>query len=146
MIGYLRLEPISERAWESPGATAATCKRIIRSLIHEIVVRIRDEVLELIVHWHGGDHTALQVRKNRTGEHRWSTAADVVDLVRVLARQMPDSTVAAVLNRASKSTGWGNSWTRVRVRSLRNQHAIAAYERASAPSVERSPWTKLQLR
>ncbi|WP_371933158.1 recombinase family protein [Bradyrhizobium sp. CCGUVB23] len=59
-----------ERAWESPGATAATRKRIIRSLIHEIVVRIRDEVLDLIVHWHGGDHTALQVRKNRTGEHR----------------------------------------------------------------------------
>jgi excisionase family DNA binding protein len=116
-----------ERAWESPGATAATRKRIIRSLIHEIVVRVRDEVLDLIVHWHGGDHTALQVRKNRTGEHRWSTAADVVDLVRVLARQMPDSTIAAVLNRASKSTGRGNSWTRVRVRSLRNQHAIAAY-------------------
>ena len=116
-----------ERAWESPGATAATRKRIIRSLIHEIVVRIRDEVLDLVVHWHGGDHTALQVRKNRTGEHRWSTAADVVDLVRVLARQMPDSTIAAVLNRASKSTGRGNSWTRVRVRSLRNQHAIAAY-------------------
>jgi DNA invertase Pin-like site-specific DNA recombinase len=116
-----------ERAWESPGATAATRKRIIRSLIHEIVVRIRDEVLDLVVHWHGGDHTALQVRKNRTGEHRWSTAADVVDLVRVLARQMPDSTIAAVLNRARKSTGRGNSWTRVRVRSLRNQHAIAAY-------------------
>lgn len=46
-----------ERDWESPGATAATRKRIIRSLIHEIVVRIRDEVLDLIVHWHGGDHT-----------------------------------------------------------------------------------------
>jgi excisionase family DNA binding protein len=52
----------------------------------------------------------------------------VVDLVRVLARQMPDSTIAAVLNRARKSTGRGNSWTRVRVRSLRNQHAIAAYQ------------------
>jgi hypothetical protein len=53
----------------------------------------------------------------------------VVDLVRVLARQMPDSIIAAVLNRASRSTGRGNSWARVRVRvrSLRNQHAIAAY-------------------
>ncbi|MCK1317284.1 hypothetical protein [Bradyrhizobium sp. 23] len=37
-----------ERAWESPGATR---KRIIRSMIHEIVVRIRDEVLDFIVHW-----------------------------------------------------------------------------------------------
>jgi excisionase family DNA binding protein len=115
------------RAWDSPGATAATRKRIIRTLIYEIVVRVGEEALDLVIHWQGGDHTALQVRKNRKGEHRWSTSADVVDLVRVLARQMPDSTIAAVLNRAGKSTGRGNSWTRARVRSLRNEHGIAAY-------------------
>jgi excisionase family DNA binding protein len=116
-----------ELAWDSPGATAATRKRIIRTLIHEIIVHVRNEMLDLVIHWHGSDHTALQVRKNRKGQHRWSTSADVVDLVRVLARQMPDNTIAAVLNRAGKSTGRGNSWTRVRVRSLRNQHTIAAY-------------------
>ncbi|MCD9825229.1 transposase [Bradyrhizobium japonicum] len=66
----LALESELKRAWESPGATAATRNRIIRSFINEIVVRMRDEVLDLIVHWHGGDHTALQVRRNRTGEHR----------------------------------------------------------------------------
>jgi excisionase family DNA binding protein len=116
-----------ELAWDSPGATAATRKRIIRTLIHEIIVHVRDEMLDLVIHWQGSDHTALQVRKNRKGQHRWSTSADVVDLVRVLARQMPDNTIAAVLNRAGKSTGRGNNWTRVRVRSLRNQHTIAAY-------------------
>ena len=116
-----------ERAWDSPGATAATRKRIIRTLIHEIVVRVGEEMLDLVIHWQGGDHTALQVRKNRKGEHRWSTSADIVALVRVLARQMPDSAIAAVLNRAGKSTGRGNSWTRARVRSLRNEHRIAAY-------------------
>jgi hypothetical protein len=129
-----------ERAWESPGATPATRKRIIRTLIQEIVVRVRQETLDLVIHWQGGDHTPLQVKKNRTGEHRWSTSADVVDLVRVLARQMRDSTIAAVLNRAGKSTGRGNSWTRARVRSLRNQHVIAAYregERAERGEVTR---------
>jgi hypothetical protein len=50
-------------------------------LINEIVVRVSDQTLDLVVHWHGGDHTALKVRKNRTGRHRWSAAADVVDLV-----------------------------------------------------------------
>lgn len=116
-----------ERAWDSPGSTPATRKRIIRTLIHEIIVHLRDEMLDLVIHWQGGDHTTLQVRKNRKGQHRWSTSADVVDLVRVLARQMPDNTIAAVLNRAGKSTGRGNSWTRARVRSLRNQHTIAPY-------------------
>ncbi|SFK29295.1 recombinase family protein [Bradyrhizobium sp. Gha] len=116
-----------ERAWNSPGATPATRKRIIRTLIHEIVVRVGDAAIELVIHWQGGDHTALETRKNRTGQHRWSTSADVIDLVRVLARQMPDGTIAAVLNRAGKSTGHGNSWTRARVRHLRNQQAIAPY-------------------
>jgi len=52
--------------------------------------------------------------------------ADIVDFVHVLARQMPDNTIAAVVNRVGKSTGRGNSWT-PRVCSLRNQQAIAAY-------------------
>ena len=117
-----------EQAWNSPGATPATRKRIIRTLINEIVVRVGDDTLDLVVHWHGGDHTTLKVKKNRTGQHRWSAAADVVDLVRVLARQMPDKAIAAVLNRAGKSTGKGNSWTRGRVCSLRNQQTIEPYK------------------
>jgi excisionase family DNA binding protein len=116
-----------ERAWNSAGATPATRKRIIRTLIDEIVVCISDQTLDLIVHRNGGDHTPLKVKKNRIGQHRWSAAADVVDLVRSLARQMPDKYIAAVLNRAGKSTGKGNSWTRGRVCSLRNQQTIEPY-------------------
>ena len=40
---------------------------------------------------------------------------------------MPDKYIAAVLNRAGKSTGRGNSWTRGRVNSLRNQQTIEPY-------------------
>ena len=79
-----------ERAWHSAGATPATRKRIIRTLIEEIIVRVEDDVLDLVIRWAGGDHTPLRVRKNRAGQHRWATDADVVELVTVLARQMPD--------------------------------------------------------
>ena len=44
-----------------------------------------------------------------------------------MARQMPDMAIAAALNRAGKTTGKGNSWTRSRVASLRDDHSIAAY-------------------
>jgi excisionase family DNA binding protein len=115
------------RAWDSPGATAETRKKIIRMLISEIVVDVVGEELQLIIHWQGGDHTRLIVRKNRVGHTRWTTDADVVDLVRVLARQMPDESIAAVLNRAGKSTGRGNSWTRARVCSLRHHQEVAPY-------------------
>ncbi len=116
-----------ERAWHSPGATPATRKRIIRTLIEEIVVRVEDDALGLVIRWQGGDHTPFRVCRNRIGQHRWSVDADVVALVTVLARQMPDQTIAAVLNRAGKTTGKGHSWTRSRVCSLRNHRQIAAY-------------------
>ena len=96
-------------------------------LIEEIVVRVENDGLDLVIRWAGEDHTALRVRKNRTGQHRWSVDVDVVELVRAMARQMPDMTIAAALNRAGKTTGKGNSWTRSRVSSLRNDHAITVY-------------------
>jgi excisionase family DNA binding protein len=67
------------------------------------------------------------VKKNKFGRNRWVTDADVTDLVHVLARQMPDQAIAAVLNRSGKSTGRGNSWTRSRVCSLRSKRGIAPY-------------------
>ena len=73
-------------------------------LIEEIVVRVNDG-LDLVIRWAGDDHTALRVRKNRTGQHRWSVDANVVELVRAMARQMPDMAIAAALNRMGKTTG-----------------------------------------
>ena len=123
----LRLGADVERAWHAQGATIATRKRIVRMLIEEIVVRVENDGLDLIIRWAGDDHTALRVRKNRTGQHRWSVDANVVELVRAMARQMPDMAIAAALNRMGKTTGKGNSWTRSRVVSLRNDHDIAVY-------------------
>src|SRR5262245_13878561 len=70
-----------ERAWNSPGVTNETKKRIVRTLIDEIIVRVEENGLDLVIRWHGGDHSALKVKKNRSGQHRWSAAAEVVDLV-----------------------------------------------------------------
>jgi excisionase family DNA binding protein len=81
----------------------------------------------MVVHWRGGDHTRLTVKKNRTGRMDWCTEENVIELVRVLARHMPDQTVAAVLNRLGKSTSHGHSWTRGSVCSLRHQYDIAIY-------------------
>ena len=116
-----------ERAWHSPGATPATRKRILRTLIDEIIVRVEAEALDLVIRWQGGDHTPLRVRRNRIGQHRWRTDADVVELVAALARLMPDPAIAAILNRAGKTTGRGHGWTRARVCSLRNHHGIPAH-------------------
>ncbi len=116
-----------QQAWSSAGVTPETRKRIVRTLIDEIIVRVEETALDLVIRWHGGDHSGLKVKKNRAGQHRWSAAGETVDLVRVLARQMPDKAIAAVLNRAGKTTGRGNGWTQSRVCSLRSHNAIATY-------------------
>lgn len=115
------------RAWDSAGTNVETRKKIVRLLIEEIIVDAVDDKLELIVHWQGGDHTRMRVKKNKPGQNSWVTDAEVVELVRVLARRMRDEAIASILNRSGKSTGRGNSWTSARVAALRNHQKIAPY-------------------
>jgi len=115
------------RAWNSSGATIETRKKIIRLLINEIVVDVVG-ALALVIHWQGGDHTELTVKKNKVGQTRWTVGADVVDLVRVLARQLPDNAIAAILNRSGKVTGHGAAWTRTHVCRLRKTNGITVYQ------------------
>ena len=116
-----------ETAWSHPGATAETRKRILRTVLEEVVATLTEERIELVIHWRGGDHTRLAVPRNRTGQHRWSSDADVRELIRALARQQPDGAIAATLNRLGKRTGRGNPWTEARVRSFRSQHRVPAH-------------------
>ena len=117
--------------WNDPQTDPRTRKRLVRLLIQQIVARVSSEsMLELVIHWKGGKHTRLHVRKNRTGEHRHCTSREVVDLVRELARQMPDVQITRVLNRLGYRTGAENTWTESRVRSLRSTHEIAVFDAA----------------
>jgi DNA invertase Pin-like site-specific DNA recombinase len=124
----MRLGVDLERAWSHPAATVATRKRILRAALNEIVVRREGAVIDAVLHWQGGDHTALQVKQrlNAGGRHHWPPD-DMISLVRELARLMPDRQIARLLNRCGKSTGHGNGWTQERVRGFRNHHDIAAY-------------------
>jgi excisionase family DNA binding protein len=116
-----------EAAWSHPGATAETRKRILRAVLEEVVATLTEQRIELLLHWRGGDHTRLSVLRNRTGLHRWSSDAEVRDLIRGLARQQEDSAIAATLNRLGKRTGRDNPWTEARVRSFRSHHRVPAY-------------------
>jgi DNA invertase Pin-like site-specific DNA recombinase len=114
-------------AWSHPAATSATRKRIVRAALSEIVVHVEAEHIEMILHWQGGDHTALKLRKNGAGKHRWTIPEDTLSLVRELARLMPDRQIARLLNRAGKPTGRGNGWTQARVCSFRSHYGIAVH-------------------
>ena len=98
-------------------------------MLVEITATIRGREIHLLLHWKGGDHTELVVRRRRTGEHRWTTDTDTADLIRDLARYLPDELIAGLLNRLGRKTGKGNSWTKSRVCSFRSSHGVAVYRK-----------------
>jgi hypothetical protein len=118
-----------EAVWNDPETDARLKKRILRTLIRDIVVDVDDQAGEvvLILHWQGGVHTELHLPRRRRGQNATHTPKDVVDAVRVLARICPDPLIASVLNRNGLRTGRGNRWRQERVTALRSRHAIARY-------------------
>lgn len=118
------------RLWNAPTTTSQMRKRIVRTVIKEIVAdldRDRPQIV-LQIHWVGGVHTELRVKRNRTGEHGKCTDVSIVDLVRQLAERFPDETIAPILNRLKLKTGVGNNWTRDRVRTLRHYNGIPVHD------------------
>jgi hypothetical protein len=118
-----------QRIWSAPDTDVRLKKRIARTLIEEILVDLDAAVgiLELLIHWKGGVHTELRVRRRRRGEHGSTTSADIVDAIRGLALVCPDAFIALVLNRNGRTTGLRNPWSAGRVTSLRKSHRIPAY-------------------
>jgi DNA invertase Pin-like site-specific DNA recombinase len=114
--------------WHHPMTSAQLKKRIVRTVLHEIVVNVDGERVCMVLHWHGGDHSELQFLKNKTGQHRYIAPQDVVALVRELARVQPDRNIASILNRLGRRTGRGHTWTEGRVRAFRGTHDIAVYQ------------------
>jgi hypothetical protein len=74
------------------------------------------------------------VAKNRTGQHSRVTNREVVEVVRELARRLPDGQIARILNRLGYQTGANNGFTANRVVSLRNYHGIGVFKPGVEPA------------
>ena len=61
------------------------------------------------------------------GEHRWKTSAKTEQLIRDLARLLPDGSIASLLNRIGVRSAKGHTWTQLRIRNFRAEHQIAIY-------------------
>jgi hypothetical protein len=118
-----------EELWRQGDADARLRKRIVRALIHEVIVDVDHSASEvvLVIHWKGGVHTEVRVPRRRRGQSSTHTAPATLEAVRMLARICPDALIANVLNRNGLRTGRGNFWTRERVTALRSHHEIPVY-------------------
>jgi DNA invertase Pin-like site-specific DNA recombinase len=119
-----------EAIWADPATSARLKKRIVRTLIEEVLVDADSSVGELILtlHWKGGVHTELRLPRRRRGQSSTQTSRELIEAITVLARISNDDVIAGVLNRNGHLTGRGNRWTRERVTALRSHHRIACYK------------------
>jgi DNA invertase Pin-like site-specific DNA recombinase len=114
--------------WDNPASSAETKKRIARLLVKEIVLFEETGSIKAVVHWQGGVHTELKTPRLTSKESGSPTNANTREIIRKLARQMPDRFIARVLNRLKIATARGLTWNEARVCAIRHGYDIAVYQ------------------
>src|SRR5689334_16955077 len=119
-------------AWNAPGVSMRARQQLLRALVTDIIAEVDDTKREVVltIHWRGGQHSQLRVRKPKTGEHGCRTPDAALAVMRSMATRWSDADIAATLNRMGMPTGQGKTWTAHRVSSVRRVNGIHAYRSA----------------
>ena len=115
--------------WQHPAAAVELKKRILRTVLEDIVVTTSDAPPQhlLHLHWKGGVHTELRVRRNGTGQHSRVADEKAVELIAELSKICDDKAIAVVLNRLGYRTGQGKSWRVHHVYNVRYGRRLPNY-------------------
>jgi len=116
--------------WESEACPIVVKKRIIRTVIEEIVADEQEEQLVLVVHWKGGCHTKLLTPKPLPVSVTRKTKLEDQQIISEMAQRYADGQIACVLNRLGRTTGAGNRWNEGRVKRARKTYGIAGQPQA----------------
>ena len=122
----LRLGQDLETVWHHEAAPVDLKKRILRTVLYEIIMAHTAEPPEYLLHlhWQGGVHPELRVARTKPGKHRRATAPQVLDLLQEFSKICSDATTAATLNRLGYRTGTGKTWRAHSVASVRYQYRL----------------------
>jgi len=119
------------KIWNHPKADAKLKKRIVQTLIHEIIVDVdEDNVLKVVIHWIGGKHTEYLLKRRKIGHRESKLYHDTEKIIRELAEIVTDQQIARILNLLKYTTASGKTWTANRVKTFRNRHHIASFKEA----------------
>ncbi len=116
--------------WNAASTNMRLKQRIVRILVEEIVADVDEATTEivLLLHWQGGHHSELRMKKNLTGKHGRCTSLEAIEVIRRMAGRFSDHQIATTLNRLGLRTGPGNTWVEGRVRSVRSYYQLAVYD------------------
>ena len=98
-----------EAVWQGPHADVRVKKRLLRTLIHEVIVDVDAEAGEviLLIHWQGGVHTELRVPRRRRGQNSAQTPKDLIEALRCSPASVPMTSWRARSTATACSPGAG---------------------------------------
>src|SRR4051812_44112941 len=84
-----------DMVWQDPRSDASLKKRIVRTLIEEVVADVDSDAGEviLVIHWKGGLHTEVRVPRRRRGYNNGHTDKEMVEAVSLLANICNDESL-----------------------------------------------------
>lgn len=117
-----------ESVWESQDCPIETKKKIIRTVVEEVIVNLDDEkeMLRFIIHWAGGTHTQIEMPKPPSGIGQ-KTSIEDLDVIRKMSARYGDDEIARVLNKLGRLTATGKRWNEQRVGFVRGKYSIAGH-------------------
>ena len=131
--GFLTLGHDLATVWRHPAASEALKKRMLRTVLQEMMVYTTQAPPEhvLHLHGHGGMHTEVRVARHTAGKHGRATDGDVMEVMRELSKVCRDLTLAATLTRLGYRTGTGKTWRAHRVASVRYQYRLPHFAKGT---------------
>lgn len=113
--------------FDAPATTNSQRKQLIRAVISELTLTIDRAAgtCQVLISWQGTATSAVTVPMPKRGSGAITTSEDTLSLIRRLAGQYNDTTIAQILGRQHRRTATGLTWTRDRVSTLRRSHGIA---------------------
>lgn len=92
-----------EATWNAPGVDMRCRQQLLRALIKDIVADVDDDARDVIltIHWHGGQHSQVRVRKPKSGEHGQRTPEEALAIMRSTATRWSGAEIGSGLRRAA---------------------------------------------
>ena len=116
--------------WESEYCTPSVKKKIIRTVIKEIIVNLEEEtqIINFVIHWKGGCHTEFSMPRPVSGKVQ-KTSLEALDIIKKMAIRYGDDAIAGVLNKLGYRTGKDKRWSQQSVKTARVRYSIKGQKR-----------------
>lgn len=118
------------RAWSAPSTTDRDRKELLQALLEEVCISVDRGAANahLMLRWHGGLITELDVGVRTVRTPALKTQEDTIQLLRRLAPHYSDAMIAGILNRQSRRSATGERFTANMIGNLRRYRQIPRHQ------------------